>query len=268
MGRQEGLLQFTGGVGNLSFYNSQDGYLVRKKSGVSRERIMSDRAYVRTRENIAEFGTGARATKLLRRAFGPLIRTVADNRVTSRLTSAVMKVIKSDTISPRGQRNVGDGDMTLLQGFEFNKHARLATTFGAPFTASVDRVTGSIQIDIPAFSPANLITAPEGATHFRLKALGVAIDFGADTYSAAASESEYLPLEQTRQTELTLTRTVAKVPGRPLLLAFGIEFVQLVNGVQYPLKDEMKNAMAIVKVVGVDRNELRAKPACRRAAFR
>ena len=96
MGRQEGLLQFTGGVGNLSFYKSQDGYLVRKKSGVSRERIMSDRAYVRTRENIAEFGTGARATKLLRRSFSPLIRTVADNRVTSRLTSAVMKVIKSD----------------------------------------------------------------------------------------------------------------------------------------------------------------------------
>ena len=90
--------------------------MARKKSGVSRERIMTDRAYARTRENIAEFARGAHATKLVRRAFRSLIEVTADKRVTSRLTSAIMKIIKSDAISPHGQRNVTNGDVTLFEG--------------------------------------------------------------------------------------------------------------------------------------------------------
>ena len=55
MGRQDGVVQLTGGVGNLSFYKTQDGYMARKKTGVSAKRIKSDPAFARTRENIAEF---------------------------------------------------------------------------------------------------------------------------------------------------------------------------------------------------------------------
>ena len=247
MGRQEGLIQVTGGVGNLSFYKSQDGYLVRTKSGVSRERMMSDPAYERTRENIAEFGRGALATKLLRWAFRSLIRTAADNRVTSRLTSAIIKVIKSDAISSPGQRTIAHGDVTLLEGFEFNKNAALRKTFGAPFTAAIDRETGSMLVNIPPFSPADLVSAPEGATHFRLKAAGAAIDFEANTGSIAASESAVLPIRQERQEGLVLSHTVATASASPLLLVFGIEFLQGVNGVYYPLTDGMFNAMAIVR---------------------
>ena len=163
MGRQEGIIQLTGGVGNLSFYKSQDGYLVRKKSRVSRKRIMSSPAYARTRENIAEFRRGALATKLIRRAFSSFMPTAADNRVTSRLTSAVMKVIKADAINSSGQRNVTDGEVALLQGFEFNKNAGLAKTFGAPFTASINRATATMIVDIQAFRPSDIISAPEGS---------------------------------------------------------------------------------------------------------
>ena len=90
MGRQEGLIPFVGRVGNLSFYKTrEDGYLVRKVSGVSRERIMNDRKYVRTRENNAEFARGAKAVKLVRSAFFSFLRDVADTRMTGRLTRSI-----------------------------------------------------------------------------------------------------------------------------------------------------------------------------------
>ena len=250
MGRQEGIIQLTGSIGHLSFYKSQDGYLARKKSGVSRKRIMTDPAYARTRENIAEFRQGALATKLIRRAFGSFIRRAADNRVTSRLTSVVMKAIKSDAINKRGQRNMTDGAVELLEGFEFNKHAQLETSFGAPYTASIDRTTGNMIIDIPGFKPAGLISAPQGTTHFRLHAVGTAIDFKGYTFSVETSQSKDLPIDEEMREPLRLMLSLSPGSLSTLFLVFGIEFLQLVNGVHHPLSDDSTNGMAIVAAEG------------------
>lgn len=249
MGRQDSVVQLTGGVGNLSFYKTQDGYLARKKTTVTAGRIQSDPAFERTRENMAEFTRAGQATKLFRTTFRSLLQSAADNRVTSRLTRTMMKVIQADAVNLRGQRNVIDGEAMLLEGFEFNKNGILAKTFIAPFSTSIDRATGTMIVDIPAFTPASMISAPEGATHFRLKAGGAAIDFQANANSVASSESADLPLSKEAQGPIQLTQTVT--PGaNPLFLVFGVEFLQLVNGIQYPLKNGAHNAMAIVKVDG------------------
>ena len=247
MARQDGVIQLTGRIGNLSFYKSQDGYLVRKKSGVSRGRIMSDPAYARTRENITEFARGARANKLIRRAFYSLIRTAADNRVTSRLTSAIMKVIKSDTINPSGGRNVADGDVTLLEGFGFNKDTSLEKAFPAPFVATVDRASGNMKVAVPEFSPGGKISAPEGATHFRLKSIGAAFDFDADTCWISDSETSWVPVNQEERIAPELSHTVVEARVNPLLLVLGIEFIKFVNGREHPLVGKTFNAMVIVR---------------------
>jgi hypothetical protein len=167
-----------------------------------------------------------------------------------------MKVIKADAISSRGQRNVTDGEVALLEGFEFNKNAGLAKTFGAPFTASIDRATGAMIVDIPGFRAADMIAAPEGATHFRLKSVGAAIDFEGNTCSVATSESADLPINEEVQGPLRLSQTVAPASINPMFLVFGIEFLQLVNGAQYPLRNGTFNAMAVVSVNGFRHAEL------------
>ena len=59
MARQEDTILLTGLVGGLSYYKTKRGrYFVRRKSGVSRERIMSEPAFARVRENIACFSEG------------------------------------------------------------------------------------------------------------------------------------------------------------------------------------------------------------------
>ncbi|MCW3808140.1 hypothetical protein OM074_21150, partial [Marinilabiliaceae bacterium D04] len=120
MARQKGVLKLEGQIGDLSFYKSEGEYLARTKGGVDGERIKKDPAFARTRENGAEFGRAGKAGKLLRSALKTPIAQSADKKVSSRLTSQMVKVIQADVTNGRGERNVVDGDLNLLQGFEFN----------------------------------------------------------------------------------------------------------------------------------------------------
>jgi hypothetical protein len=162
----------------------------------------------------------------------------------------MMKVIQADAVNIRGKRNVVDGEAILLEGFEFNDNGKLLKTFFAPFSSSIDRATGNLVVDIPAFIPGNMISGPDGATHFKLKAGGAEIDFEGNTYVVATSETAEIPLGQQLQPASQLTQAVTPASTRPLFLVFGIEFLQFVNGAQYPLRNGAYNAMAIVRVDG------------------
>jgi hypothetical protein len=105
-----------------------------------------------------------------------------------------------------------------------------------------------MNIDIAAFRADTMVNAPGGATHFRLRAGGAAIDFESDNFSADMAETAELPLTGV-QAPLQLNLRVSPSIN-PMFLIFGIEFLQIVNGSRYPLKSEAHNAMAIVRVDG------------------
>jgi hypothetical protein len=249
MARQKGVLRLQGQMGGISFYRtSKDGYLAREKGGVDAERIKNDPAFERTRENGAEFGRAGAAGKLLRTAFRTMILNSADSRMASRLTREMVKVVQADSTNIRGMRNVVDGDVELLQGFEFNDNGKLSRTLFAPFTSSIDRVAGTIEVDIPAFVPGNRIAAPQGATHIRLISGGVEVDFASGQYVVNTSESALLELGPQLEPAIALSNAVTPASTQPLFLAFGIEFYQEVNGEWYPLKNGAFNALSLVEI--------------------
>lgn len=71
MPKQVGIFQIEGTLGNVTFYKSKEGYKVRKKGGVSKERMMTEPSYARTRENLSQFGLNAKAGKLVRGRYYP-----------------------------------------------------------------------------------------------------------------------------------------------------------------------------------------------------
>src|SRR5258706_3779263 len=157
MARQKGIIPLKGTIGNITFYKSGDGFLAREKGGVDKKRIATDPAFQRTRENGAEFGRAGLAGKVLRNALRALLQNVSDKRMVSRLTRDMVKVIQADTVNARGLRNVIDGEAELLEGFEFNDNSKLGTTRNAPFTAVINRLTGELTANIPAFIPSNMV---------------------------------------------------------------------------------------------------------------
>ena len=250
MAKQRGVIKLEGSIGDLTFLKTQDGYLVKEKTDIGK-RIATDKSFQRTRENNAEFGRAGKAGKTLRAAIKTLLLNAKDGRMTSRLTKEMMKVVKADATSDRGKRNVIDGEVGFLLGFDFNINAVLGTTLSVVYTASINRVTGLLDVSVPVFVPANEIVAPDGATHYKLVSAGAEIDFENETYIQATSETAILPWDNNPTVASALSNAVTANSTHPLFLVFGIQFFQEVNGKYYPLKNGAFNALKMVKVSAV-----------------
>jgi hypothetical protein len=157
MAKQRGIIKVEGTLDELNFYKSKGGFKIRQKGGVSAERIATDPAFERTRENQQEFARAGKAGKVLRSALRSFLIHASDSHLVSRLLKEMMRVVKADTTSDRGQRNVLDGEVELLEGFEFNEGGNLTQTLFAPFTPSIDRASGTLSIDVPPFIPQSLL---------------------------------------------------------------------------------------------------------------
>ena len=251
MAKQKGIIKLEGTIGDITFYKSQDGYLAREKGGIDANRIASDPAFQRTRENGNEFGAAGKAGKMLRVALRALLQNTADNRMVSRLTQEMVKVVQADAINARGQRNVIDGEAELLEGFEFNKQGKLGTALYAPFAAVINRGTGLLNVDIPSYVPVNMIAAPGGTTHYKIISAGAEIDFENETFVIDNNNSAILPWDSVATIALNLSKAVTANSTHPLFMALGIEFYQEINGVKYTLKNGAFNALALVKVLGL-----------------
>jgi len=251
MPKQLGIVKFKGTMGGMTFYKTQDGHLVKEKSSISAEKIANDPAFARTRENGSEFGRAGTAGKILRTALRPLLANVADARVASRLTSDMVKVIQADATSTRGLRNVLDGELELLTGFDFNTSGKLKTVLYLSYTPSIDRVTGIAEVQIPAFVPAIGVSAPQGATHMKIISGAAAIDFETGDFELDSNESAVLAVGNQNQAAITLTNNLTPNSTKPLFLVLGIEFYQDTNGIKYPLNNGGYNALGLVKIDGV-----------------
>ena len=207
---------------------------------------MRDPAFARTRENMSEFSSNARAAKLMRLAVNELLQRAKDNRLTSRLTKMMSTIQKFDTTSVRGKRNVAVGiqdpeAMALMDNFNFNIRAHLSSILQAVY--SVDTATG--EIAIPAFVPDRDLISPEGATHLSLQGGYVKVDFGTGAYTSNLSNIENLVLDTT---ETNVSLVPDEVPGGSgtVFILLLIEFFQEVNGVQYGLRNGAFNSLCIV----------------------
>lgn len=250
MARQKGLIKLKGTMGDITFYRTKDGYMAREKGGISAERLLNDPRYQRTRENMAEFGRAGKAGKVLRASIQNLLRTSSDRRMVSRLTKEMVKVIQMDAVNPRGQRNVIDGEAELLLGFDFNIHGKLEHSISAPFTATIDRVTGDAVVAVEAFIPTEDLRPPAGSTHYKLVAAAMDINFENGTFVSEKNATPVQPIDTVMTTALQLNNNLPENSVNPLFLVFGISFYQEVNGTFYELKNGVYNALQIVSVSG------------------
>lgn len=248
MARQKGIIKLTGKVGDLSFYKSKDGFLAREKGGVDGERIKNDPAFVRTRENGAEFGSSASSGKLLRDSIRTMMQNASDGRVTARLMKVMTQVKNLDSTSARGERTVGAGiatpaAKTLLKGFNFNNRAVIGSVLFKSYT--VDAATGVIELQ--GFVPINDLSVPSGATHVSLKGSWAKVDFSGAVSSVEETNVENLPIDATATT-VTLTPTAVPTGTGTDLHLLMLEFFQEVNGVQYTLKNGAFNVLSIIEI--------------------
>ncbi len=241
-------MKLQGTISDITFYKLRGQFFAREKGGVEGSRIMTDPAFERTRENGAEFGRAGKAGKVLRNSIRPLLQRATDSLVSSRLTKRMTDVQKLDTSSVRGARNVLDGDLSILRGFEFNTGGRLSTTVYIPYGTQIDRMSGELTVTIPEFVPSQSIAAPSGATHLRFISGGSAVDFESEEFDYDSAIGTYIELGSQTEDEIILQSAVTEESTLPLFLLLGVEFFQEVNGTMYSLQNNAYNSLAITAI--------------------
>lgn len=249
MAKYKSLFNVEGTLGEVTFYKGEDGYYVRSKGGVSKNRILNDPNFARTRENLSEFGMVATSGKQLRRAINSLLADAKDNRVTSRLTKALSKVKNEDQTSARGQRKVAEGISTdlgkaWLKGFNFNKNANMDSVLLAQY--NLDTTSG--EVTISDLIPNQQINIPNGASHVSFSAAFLNLDLETDASDLQLSNTVNLPINGTGTTVTVTPAAVASGSGQSYYF-LKVAFFQEINGIQYPLNNGAFNALQLIEIL-------------------
>jgi hypothetical protein len=254
MARNNSFIRLEGTLDGLTFYKKDGANFVKTKSSVSRNRIMNDPKYQRTRENMQEFGGATRCGKSFRESFAGIARLVADSKLSSRVTG-LMRRIMNNGAGLRGQRELNLVDNTEpFIGFNFNAGQPFDSLFNAPATGpTINAARDTVTWSIPDFNTATYVRKPEGATHFKLALAAGYVS----NYEWVAPLNAYEPVEDSPNgvgsvaysdaialgamvgavTDLSLDLTAyAPIPVTTALYAgTAIVFFQMVNGDLYEL---------------------------------
>lgn len=201
----------------------------------------------RSMESAYEFARTGKATRLICTAFHKFLQSVKDPRQTSRLTSKLSEIIKTDTIHGRGERTVGAGDVSLLEGFDFCITQQLQRLLMMPLTATIDRATGICTVPLPTFTPNRDMHITGNVTHIQICAAATELNFERERFVTDLRQSEALPLDE--PIHLVLHPSIPQDSRKTILVAVGIKLLQVVNGRVYEMSGG-RSAFHIVKAEG------------------
>lgn len=246
MAKQRGIIKIVGTLDELTFYRTRNGYVVRKKSSLTKQRVKTDPAFVRTRENNQEFKEAIRAGKLVRDAVRPLSLHASDGRLANRLVQLFMAVKNEDGTSIRGLRNVANGIATptgeaLVRNFEFNSNTSISSLLYNPYT--IDALTGTISF--AQLNPLQDLIFPSSSTHVALTAGFLGIDFTTGAYDLQFSLPTLLS-PTTPAGPLTLVPTNTPSINTVHFYLLKLCFYQEINGELYLFADGGYNTLTVV----------------------
>lgn len=219
------------------------------KKNASRKKIQQDPRLARQRENNSEFGSAGLAGTLIRGAFRAMINvtTVPSRSLVGNMQKRLMQVIKSDITSDRGSRTIAKGDLSIMNNYQFNHLAPLHKIFYAHFTASTDRSSGKLIVQMPAFVPSLSMTSPSGTTHFQLVTAAAEFNFDKQEFKRNETRSGELPLDLIKTQPLTLEISISTPSKLAFLHVLAIEFFQKVNGRMYILRENTRSAIGVIQ---------------------
>ncbi len=249
MGIQKGPIRIkSGSFGDMTFAETKDGFIVRQRTNMNGEVMRNDPRFVKVLLHAAEFGKAGKAGTLIRTAMKDVLRTTRKYRVSSKMQTELMKAVKADGTSAFGQRNVVDGNLKLIEGFNFGSEASIENLLYTEYETDIDRAAGTVKVTIAPFVPNLKLEVPEGATHFQLRAGTAVVDFLNGTSISKSAWTAMLPLDDDPTAAISLDTTIPVGTTQPVLVSLGIAFYEHINGVDYATGGGRFDAVKLVKV--------------------
>jgi len=188
IGGNEG--KFKGSIGGLTYRIVNGKTIVQSKPAARTVKQTEP-----TKASCTDFSVGSNRAKILRLVLSPLVRGMQDKEMVGRLTAAVAAVVRSNTSLPAGFRDLEDGQLHLLENFEFNVLSPFAERCKAKL--SLEQLPpGGFKIAVAPFDVKGVVAFPELATGCVLRVLLAAINFKENKYQYCGTAELTIPLNR------------------------------------------------------------------------
>lgn len=147
----KGAFQMTGSISGVSFYTvrGSDKVIMRTKGGASKDKIKTSPKFAGLRKQQKEWSGCSKFGSITRYAFGGLHR-VADFNLTPVLNGIGKSLMKLDTVSEIGQRNLFlSAYPQALEGFNFNRNYPFNTVLRVAPIVELERETLTATVRVP-----------------------------------------------------------------------------------------------------------------------
>jgi hypothetical protein len=248
MARYISNIKIKGTLHGMTYRETRDGSIVQETPGPTREEVLTSPKFANTRKTSKEFEMACSEAKTLRNLFIKAIPDCYDNRVQRRIVSALRKVINSDTVSTKGERNLLMGNNRLLKGFEWNKHSSVERIMGTAPRINVDRENGQVMFHFESFVPTVRLDPNEYATHYQITAAIGELTWRNDESFMAMHTTEFMPLNNEPTKAFSVMLSVSEESKRPIACVLAIRWFKETYREMYPLLNSSHNAAAIVEV--------------------
>jgi hypothetical protein len=206
MARLKGPIQFIGSIGNLrSYYDRRvKGYIVATKGGASKELILNNPAFARTRENMNEFKACGMWASLFRKALLS-ISHLHGGYYFSDIVSIAKRLQNRDTVNTKGYRSIESSKTPILLSLiKFNSNHPFERVCLCRMEVALSEDKKTVTLKIPELHPYSNIDWPTGYESFRFSL--VALQLADMVWNEA--EKEYEPT--VRDLELLTATTISE----------------------------------------------------------
>ena len=161
----------------ISVYKNKYGQVIARAKPGPNKRIKTDPRCRLIREHGAAFGKAASIGKMIRHIFFEWLKNIGNGQLHTRLSTELMEIIKSGVHENRMEPQLTNGDVSRLDGFQFNAKASIYNTFFGHWSLHIENDNKRVHIGIPSFIPSEAIRNPNGGfSHFRLVPLIVSLN--------------------------------------------------------------------------------------------
>lgn len=172
MAKLTSLLKFQGSLEELNAYQLEgvNGTVVRRKSSLTRQQVLTDPCFSNTRKINKETAGCSAAVALLLETLG-VLRPVVDQSCCGRLNALLKVVQAADTQNPWGRRSVRLSQRPgLLEGFNLRKVQPLESVLRNPLHCTVDKAALSAVVELPDLVPGVNFISPQAPPLYRVVA--------------------------------------------------------------------------------------------------
>lgn len=217
MATLNGMISFSGKLGDLVFYN-------RGKTKVVRQQVKFYQLSENSKKSGRDFGAASRTAAYIRAAFSPLVKRYADGDLVNRLNKKAMEIFKSIPKEHAGNKKLVDGDLGQLRGFEFNVVAPLSKLLFQPLGAKIQS-DGILELEFSKTKLEQFIRVIPNASCAVLQVMVFNFELDGEHCELINVNDMEIPLNLTDFPGAKLMLKTTQKGARALIIALGISYL-------------------------------------------